>query len=233
MAVPNFQADLPIRTILVPQGAEYRAVRKGCDRAQAAVSVVPLPLGQAAGKRLEGWLAKYKLFSDSGYLLVGLGGGLSPDLKVGEAILCETIQGPDQTEPIRFAPHLNEWIRTRLPGIEMANALGCDRIIVLAAEKQALQKQYGTSVVEMESLSVFKTLQSQGKQLAMVRVISDDCRDDLPDIARAMQPDGGLNPFTLATCFMGQPIGAGRLIAGSLKGLRSLEKLVYSLFEAS
>ena len=213
MAVPNFQADLPIRTILVPQGAEYRAVRKGCDRAQAAVSVVPLPLGQAAGKRLEGWLAKYKLFSDSGYLLVGLGGGLSPDLKVGEAILCETIQGPEQTEPIRFAPHLNEWIRTRLPGIEMANALGCDRIIVLAAEKQALQ--------------------SQGKQLAMVRVISDDCRDDLPDIARAMQPDGGLNPFTLATCFMGQPIGAGRLIAGSLKGLRSLEKLVYSLFEAS
>ena len=107
----------------MPQGAEYRAVQKGCQRVQAAVTIVPLPMGSAAGPSLEPWLKKYKLFANAGYLLVGLGGGLSPDLAPGDRVLCETTQAAaGEGDPIPFDGLLNEWIRQRLPGLK--NGMG-------------------------------------------------------------------------------------------------------------
>ncbi len=222
--------ERPIRTVLVPQGAEYRAVQKGCKRARAAVSVVPLPVGPAAADRLEQWLSQYKLFAEAGYLLVGLGGGLSTDLTVGDAVLCETSQGVEKGEDaIQLDPALTQWIRKRLPEVRVGRAVGSDRIITRATEKQSLHQTLGASVVEMECLPVLGVLQHQGKRLAMVRVISDDCRHDLPDISKMVQANGSLRPLALATQFGRQPMGAGRLVMGALKGLARLEQLMYEL----
>jgi hypothetical protein len=229
MAAANPLPDIPIRTVLVAQGAEYRAVKKGCQRAQAAVSVVPLPLGQAAAPRLGRWLGQYKLFAQAGYLLVGLGGGLSPDLRAGDGVLCETVQALDPLKSLDFDPELTDWLQQRLPGIARGKAVGSDRIISQATEKQQLHRQWGAAVVEMESASVCNVLQAQGLRLAMVRVISDDCRHNLPDLAAAIQPDGSLRPLALATGFMQHPMGAGRLIVGSLKGLAALEEIVFQV----
>ncbi len=225
----DFPRAMPIRTILVPQGAEYRAVQKGCKRAQAAVTVVPLPMGHGAGPKLRQWLKKYKLFANAGYLLLGLGGGLSLDLHVGDWVLCETVRGIGGEQLIPFDAGLNRGIYQHLPGVKTGQAVGCDRIITSASQKQTLHQKLGATVVEMESLPILRVLQPLGKRLAMVRVISDDCRHDLPDISDAVQPDGSLRPLTLATQFMRQPIGAGRLIYGSLKGLARLETLAYEL----
>jgi hypothetical protein len=113
----------------------------------------------------------------------------------------------------------------------MGQAAGCDRIIITARDKQTLHQTLGATVAEMESLSVLRVLQPQDRRLAMVRVISDDCHHDLPDIASAIHPDGSLQPFTLAGKFIQHPIGAGRLVAGSLKGLNQLETLMAELFD--
>jgi len=230
----NTPQAMPIRTILVPQGAEYRAVQKGCQRVQAAVTIVPLPMGSAAGPSLEPWLKKYKRFANAGYLLVGLGGGLSPDLAPGDRVLCETTQAAaGEGDPIPFDGLLNEWIRQRLPGLKTGWAAGCDRIITTVSEKQTLHQTLGATVAEMESLSMLQVLQPQGKRLAMVRVISDGCCHDLPNIASAIHPNGSLRPLTLAGQFIQRPMGAGRLVTGSLRGLKQLEKLMAELFKVS
>jgi purine-nucleoside phosphorylase len=229
MPDPTVQTAFPIGTILVPQGAEYRAIQRGCQQAQTAVSVVPLPMGTAAGQRLEQWMKKYRRFADAGYLLVGLGGGLSPDLKVGDGVLCEMTRTMAQTDSIEFDSDLNEWVQGKLPGLKTGKAVGCDRVITLATERQTLYQSLGASVVEMESLSVMKILHEQGKRLAMIRVISDDYRHNLPDISDAIRPDGSLHSITLASQLVRQPIGAGRLIMGALRGLSALEKLIFQL----
>jgi hypothetical protein len=229
MSDPHFQSQFPIRTLLVPQGAEYRAVQRGCRRAQTAIPIVPLPMGPAAATGLERWLKQSNPLAAAGCLLLGLGGGLAPELQVGDMVLCESIQPMAQPAAIEFDPDLTAWIGQRLPGVKTGKAMGCDRILTLAQEKQRLHQQWGGALVEMESLSILKVLQAEGKQLAMVRVISDDCRHDLPDIATAIRPDGSLRPVALATQFMQRPIGAGRLIVGSLKGLAGLEQLVLQL----
>ena len=231
LTVPS---NSPIRIILVPQGPEYRAVKRGCQRSHATVSVVPLPMAAAAGEKLDRWMTKHKLFAEAGYLLVGLGGSVSPDLKVGDGVICETSQGLGfRDPPIALDAELNGWIRKRLPGLEVARAVGSDRIITLATDKLSLHQKFGASVVEMESLSVLRVLRPQGRRLAMIRVISDDCRHDLPDIAEMMRPDGSLRPLALASQLIRQPVGAGRLIIGSLQGLSVLERLMFELFKSS
>jgi nucleoside phosphorylase len=231
MAESNLSSPhLPIRTILVPQGAEYRAVNKGCKRARAAVSVVPLPMGPAAASSLERWLKKYRLFAHDGYLLVGLGGGLAPSLKIGDGVLCETSQDVSNTELAQFDPILGDWIQQRLPQVQVGQAVVCDHIIPQAAEKQRLYRQLGTSLVEMESLSIFNVLQKQGKRMAMLRVISDDCHHDMPEIGPALRPDGSLAFLPLATQLIRQPLAGGRLVVGSLKALAQLEELIFQLF---
>ena len=55
----------------------------------------------------------------------------------------------------------------------------------------------------------------------------------LPNIASAIHPNGSLRPLTLAGQFIQRPMGAGRLVTGSLRGLKQLEKLMAELFKVS
>jgi len=40
----------------------------------------------------------------------------------------------------------------------------------------------------------------------MLRVISDDCEHDLPDLTSALSPDGSLQPLPLAIGLLRQPL---------------------------
>jgi hypothetical protein len=78
----------------------------------------------------------------------------------------------------------------------------------------------------MEGFAVLEVF----KEVAMVRVISDDSHHNLPNIASAISPDGALLPLPLAMGMIRQPIAASRLILGSLRGLRVLENTTKLLF---
>jgi uridine phosphorylase len=231
MQASSQQNLFPIRTVLVPQGAEYQAVQRGCQRVQAPVSVVALPMGAASAQRLQRWLAKYTLFAEAGYVLMGLGGSLSPLFQVGDVVICHKVVGGEAAATCALDEDLNHWLRQQLPGTQEGIALGSDRIITQAKEKQGLHQQFGADVVEMEALAIAKLLQGQGKRLAMVRVISDDCNHDLPDISSAIKPDGSLRPLTMTAQFLKHPIGASRLVTGSLKALKVLEITATQLFQ--
>ena len=81
----------------------------------------------------------------------------------------------------------------------------------------------------MEGFAALEVLKSAGVAVAMVRVISDDCYHDLPDIEGAITSEGNIEPLPLAIAFLRQPLAAVRLIRGSLQALKILEQVTTEL----
>ncbi|MCV3214907.1 hypothetical protein OGM63_15520 [Plectonema radiosum NIES-515] len=66
--------------------------------------------------------------------------------------------------------------------------------------------------------------------MAMLGVVSDDSKHDIPNFTSAINSDGSLQPLSLAITMIRQFIAATRLIRGSLGGLKVLEKVTTFLF---
>ncbi|HEY9727086.1 MAG TPA: hypothetical protein V6D50_11625, partial [Chroococcales cyanobacterium] len=75
-------------------------------------------------------------------------------------------------------------------------------------------------------------LSQVGAAVAMLRVVSDDCHHDIPDLSPALSADGSMRPLPMAIAFGRQPIAATRLITGALRGLRVLEDVTTRLFQS-
>jgi nucleoside phosphorylase len=116
-----------------------------------------------------------------------------------------------------------------LPTIAQVQALSTARVICLAQDKLELASQFPASVVDMEGWVALQDLHKRGMAVAMLRVVSDDCQHDLPDLAAAFSAEGQLLPLPLSLGMIRQPLGALRLIRGSLRGLKVLEQLAAAL----
>ena len=226
-------ADVPkVEMILVPAGAEYQAVQRALRRAQNPPRAIAIPAGSQA---LLTFLSHGpKPAADGGILLMGLGGSLSNQFSVGDRVLLRAVW--DDTQAGRPLPYpcdgaLTEAIAQRCPGVAIAEGVSCDRVITAIAEKRYLGDRYGAAVVEMEGASLLQALPNC--PISILRVISDDCRHELPDISAAIAPDGSLRVRELAWRFLQRPIAALRLIRGSLQGLKVLEQTASHLFQRS
>ncbi|MBE9138960.1 hypothetical protein IQ254_17475 [Nodosilinea sp. LEGE 07088] len=249
---------MAIQVILVPAGAEHQAVMRGLKGVRSAPPVIPVPAGPTAFRAcLQSWEDRAR-FADQEILLIGLGGSLAPRHRVGDAILLEQVLNAagelptessdrpksslkgetlSQTQPLfkggrgdRLAQcdrTLTESLAQRLK-IPIGTGVMCDRIITTVAEKRRLGDRYQADVVDMESAVLLEAM-PQAK-VAILRVISDDCSHDLPDISGAIGPDGSLRAGTLARSFLKRPMAALNFISGSLQGLNALEQFTLALF---
>jgi nucleoside phosphorylase len=174
--------------------------------------------------------------AQSGVLVTGLCGSLNPRYALGEIVLYQNcvyqvnattplIQTCDSALTALFYSSLQE-------KVSLVKALTSDRIIWSAAEKRHLSEQSGTDVVDMEGFAVLECLSQAGVAIAMLRVISDDCQHDIPDLNSSVSPDGSLQPLSLASRMLRQPLAATRLIRGSLKGLKVLQEITTTLFSS-
>ncbi|NET56121.1 MAG: phosphorylase [Symploca sp. SIO2E6] len=111
------------------------------------------------------------------------------------------------------------------PRVSLVRGLTSHRLIWSSSEKRQLGQLYQATVVDMEGYAVLKILSTLGVAVAMLRVISDDCYHDLPDLNFAISPDGKLQSLPLAMGMIRQPLAATRLIRGSLKGLQVLQQV--------
>ena len=216
-----YSESVEIRTVLVPAGAEYQAVKSGLSRVQDAPELVAIPAGQSVKTFLE-----TRSIREGGILLMGLGGSLTPELNVGNGIVIEKIW-QEAGEVFACDRALTAQLAERL-GIATGVGVTCDRVITTVAEKKRLGDRYSASVVDMEGAVFLKALPDRA--IAILRVISDDCREDLPDIAGAIAADGSLKPMTLTFSFIKRPLSAIRFVKGSLKGLKALENMAFALF---
>jgi nucleoside phosphorylase len=114
--------------------------------------------------------------------------------------------------------------------VSLVTALTSDRLIYSASEKRHLSQLYGADVVDMEGFAALEVLSRAGVAVAMLRVISDDCNYNLPNLSSALSPDGSLQSLPLAIGLIRQPIAAIRLIRGAIRGLQVLRKITTLLF---
>ncbi len=220
-------AMLSIDTIVVPQGAEYQAVCRGLQQANADIAAIAIPIGT---KNVRQVLASYsqQLSQAQTVLIMGLCGSLTPSYSVGDSVVIQSCWDLNHN-CVNLESELITIIQNKL-SIDAVAGLTSDRIIALAQEKLKLSQQYPVSIVDMEGYSYITQLQRQGITVAMLRVVSDDLRGDIPCLSNAIDSAGNLKTVPMAIAFLQQPIAALRLIQGSLTGLKALELTTAQLF---
>lgn len=156
---------------------------------------------------------------------MGLCGSLTPRYHVGDVVLYESCIYQQQLQVC------DRSLTTELHSTQsLVKSLTSDRVICSATEKRYLGETLGADVVDMEGFAALKFFNHIGAAVAMLRVVSDDCHHDIPDLTAAINADGSLQPLPLALSLLRQPIAATHLIRGSLRGLKVLEELTTSLF---
>ncbi|QSJ17335.1 phosphorylase [Nostoc sp. UHCC 0702] len=219
--------------ILVPQGAEYKAVCRGLSRVTGfKPTLMPIPIGaKALNEYLQRCLENenFRNHLQPQVLVMGICGSLTKHYGVGDVVLyldC-IYQGKLRECDRSFTAQLHSCLQEK---VSLVKSLTSDRVICSAAEKQHLGETLGADVVDMEGFAALEFFHQFGVAVAMLRVVSDDCQHDIPDLSSAINPDGSLQAIPLALGLLGQPIAATRLIRGSLKGLKVLEKITNLLF---
>ena len=229
---------LDVQTILVPQGAEYRAVCRGLRDVLNPPAVFPIPVGPTAlTATLERLQQAGCLFDGQHLLVMGLCGSLTPDLTVGTEVLyeaCVSTQPAQTGKWLECDRGLTSQIHTLLGGaIPSVKAVTSDRVISRSLEKRQLAQTTQAEVVDMEGFAALAVLTGLGVAVATLRVISDDSQHDIPDLSHAFAANGSLKPVSLALALLKQPIAAVGLIRGSLKSLKILQNLTSELFKNS
>lgn len=158
---------------------------------------------------------------------MGLCGSLTPKQTIGDAVLYSESLFPN---PIFCDRALTVHLQALLK-VPIVSGVTSDRVISTAIEKQQLATQFKADVVDMEGAFALEVLNEIGVTVATVRVVSDDCDRDLPNLARAFNGDGSLQPVALVTAMVRQPIAATRLIRGSLHGLKVLQSITEKMFD--
>ena len=223
--------------ILVPQGAEYQAILQGIRNIPNPPSILAIPVGILPVTRyLQYWQRSpdYDASAIYGVILMGLGGSLSADLGVGQLTLLESCLNYQNGQPEQIQQsdrRLNDWIQQKLGNkIQRVQAITSDRVITEATEKQELGKRFNRQVVEMEGGSVLSFFTELGIPVTIVRVISDDITQCLPDLNKIYDQTGKLNAIALAAALLKEPIRGLSLILGSLKALKYLEQISRELY---
>lgn len=201
--------------ILVPQGAEFKAVMDGLGKSQSKpiLQVLAIPAGPAVKAFLE--QESDRIQGVTQVIVLGLCGGLTNDAIVGQMGCYQRC----------FDRSGNEYQCNYLDiGYEFANWNGVtiDNVVTKATDKQHLNAETNCDVVDMESIWILEFMQQRRIGVSVVRVVSDAVLGDLPDLSQVFDLSGKLKPMELARAFVMRPRAALRLIRGSILGLRQL-----------
>ncbi|MBD2104902.1 phosphorylase [Leptolyngbya sp. FACHB-261] len=214
-----------IDAVLVPQGAEYQAVVRALP--PNGPLVVPLAIGPAQAQALA---LSLKERHWRRVLITGVCGSLAPNYGIGTVGVYEgSVNGTDSE---LCDPTLTSALLTALPEAVAVRGLTTERVLCQVAEKRSAQQTSGAQVVDMESYPLLQELSAAGVAVAVLRVVSDDCQHDLPDLNTAIDAQGQLQPLALAWQLLCQPLAGYQLVRGSLRSLRVLQQTLRCLFPA-
>ncbi|BFM40485.1 hypothetical protein [Synechocystis sp. LKSZ1] len=227
---------LPSFQLWVPQGAEYQAVRRGWHRRGLAANILALPVGSLAVTAFltQWWQSRPVEVRPLGKIIVlGLAGSLSAEFSLGQPVLYQSCRrlGPSPSVPPAYLDAaLTAFLHQQL-AYPLVQGLTSDHVINQREEKMTLGQQYGRAVVDMEGIAVLAFCQAHGLPVAMLRVISDDIDQALPDLQGVYDNRGQLRPLALAGALVNQPRRGLHLIRSSLTALQALEQVAASLSE--
>lgn len=221
--------------IIVPQGAEYQAIDRGlkqCDF-EDKPPLLAIPMGV---KALSSFLAEREWQKPQNILVMGLCGSLSDRYGIGDVVLYRDCLFSSSTSlQHRYTDRqLTTYISNHLQNkTSLVTSLTSDRLIWSAREKRDLNRQYQAGVVDMEGFILLDRLSQYNHKIAMLRVVSDNAKHNIPQIDRAISSSGQLKSIPMAIAMIQQPIAAGRLISGAMTGLKILQQITTELFKRS
>jgi nucleoside phosphorylase len=198
-------------TIIVPRGAEARAVEQGWPGTRP--ERISIPAGGAARTALQ-----TRALGECA-LVFGLCGAIDPALRVGDAVVYSRIVDGAQT--IELDAHLAAACARACASTPIV-AASVPVVVGGVASKAALRAQTGAAVIDMEAAAVAHALEARGVRVAMVRIVSDDALHELPDLTNAFDAAGALRPIALALAFARAPLRGARFITNALRALRAL-----------
>ena len=137
-------------------------------------------------------------------LSIGICGALSPELRVGDAIIASEIVHRSDSYPTH-----EPWSRdlaSRLPHAVLAPLAGIDEIAADREAKAALRARTRASAVDMESHIAARVARNKGVPFAALRIVSDSAHRTLPEAARvAMLPTGGIDVAAVIRALLRAP----------------------------
>jgi adenosylhomocysteine nucleosidase len=180
---------------------------------EAEIAGVPGVVAVAGGGDVGGLARKLDaLHSDfSGVISIGLGGALSPLLKVGDVVIGERVLSSN--EVFRCDNLWRVALAAKIPCAHQGPIAGGDVILESPQSKAALFQSSGALSVDMESHVAARFATARNLRLAVLRVISDDASHTLPPAALvAMTPDGGIALGRVLWSLAKNPFQVGALI---------------------
>jgi hopanoid-associated phosphorylase len=162
----------------------------------------------------------------TGVISIGLGGALSPLLKVGDVVIGERVIAEDGSFTCD-----NSWrvlLAARLAGSHQGGIYGSDIVLKNAAAKSALfELSGGALAVDMESQVAARFAAERQLPLAALRVVSDDASHALPPAALvAMRPDGGIALSRVLSSLARNPLQLPALIRTGRHSGRAFKELL-------
>jgi nucleoside phosphorylase len=157
---------------------------------------------------------------------MGLAGSLSPQLKRGQIVLYRSCLDLESGQLLFCDSSATGYLAEKLGHkVQLVEALSSDRVITEAEEKQNLGKRYQVQVVDMEGAAILKFFAAQQVPVVILRVISDEINQSLPDLSQIYNSAGELQTWPLTKALISQPIAGFNLIRSSLYALKILEQL--------
>jgi hypothetical protein len=203
--------------LLVPQGAEERAIRRAAPNA----TVVAIRAGARAAVLPEQLPAGL-------IVVMGLCGALR-GLRTGDCAIFRDVV--DEAGRYTFDDELVGGMHATLPAAMLVHGCTVGHVVTRATERAALAAAYGADAVDMEGTHVARALAARGRASLIVRVASDDPSFDLPPIEDAFDADGTIRPFHLARAFAARPVAAARFIRDVRRSLTALGAVAAAITE--
>jgi nucleoside phosphorylase len=211
-----------IDAIFVPRGVEERVVRRGLGR--HAVIVRPTSAGASAANAVAAALEP----GAKRVLIAGLCGSLDPAFAAGDVLIYGSIES-GSGERIETDRALSAQLQQRIPAAQSGvRGFDVDHVVSSATEKGKIAEATGAQAIDMESYALAARLAAAGRTFTVLRCVSDGARSDLPDLTAAFGADG-IDGRRLFGAMLSHPIAAAALIAGAMRGLRSLRRALHRL----
>jgi hypothetical protein len=122
-------------------------------------------------------------------------------------------------------PEITQWLTEAL-NLSVVRGLTVPQVVTQPQEKQKLGQEFGCAVVDMEGYALLEYL----PRLGMVRVVSDEVHQSLPDLGAAVdEMSGQLQTLPLLWAMLQQPGAAIHLVKSSLTALGRLTALAQRL----
>ncbi|HEY9702744.1 MAG TPA: phosphorylase, partial [Allocoleopsis sp.] len=181
------------KAVLVPKGAEYQAVCQGLKTVKSPPVIFPIPIGvKPVTTYLQNWQKHHTI---DRLLIMGLCGSLHPKYHIGDIVIYQDCLYNDQR--ISCDRPLTNYVLSKLPKAHLVTGLTTDKVISQTKEKIRLGDKYQADVVDMEGYAALDLLGAK-VHISIVRVISDNCDYNIPDITLAINSQGNLQTLKLA-----------------------------------